>query len=262
MAKKRINKKKATPKPKTPKAKRPKAKGKSKSNNSSRSFVLGKSTGDILNVDFNEWNQWGERELRQVVSRLADTANKRVKSLQAKGENPPVLGRYTDDKGQVRFSTKDKNFNQLKSEYARLKDFLEDETSSLKGWQEVRQKSIEGLKEKGIDIVSDIKAKLASERPDLSPSSAEYKELLRQKIRDRYDLFWRTYDRVCQVHPSAREGSEKYDVMQMLSDKIIRTTDIDALLQEMLKDATTAYEERQEAMSHDTKGVSGLIDWE
>lgn len=107
-------------------------------------YVKGKSTEDLLNMDYDAFSTLTAPELRQVVSRLADTANKRLKRF-GKTVTPATL---QAKRGGGRFSTKGKNIAQLRAEYARVRAFLQNPTSTKKGYEKLK----EDLKKQGINL--------------------------------------------------------------------------------------------------------------
>lgn len=72
------------------------------------------------------------KELRAEVSRMASMANKRLKRLE--NNNLTMLPAYQawEQNGSIRFSVKGKDYNQLQAEYWRLKNFLDDRTSTVR----------------------------------------------------------------------------------------------------------------------------------
>lgn len=72
------------------------------------------------------------KELRKEVSRMASMANKRLNRLE--NNNLTMLPAYQawEQNGSIRFSVKGKDYNQLQAEYWRLKNFLDDRTSTVR----------------------------------------------------------------------------------------------------------------------------------
>lgn len=72
------------------------------------------------------------KELRTEVSRMASTANKRLNRLE--NNNLTMLPAYQawEQNGSIRFSVKGKDYNQLQAEFWRLKNFLDDRTSTVR----------------------------------------------------------------------------------------------------------------------------------
>lgn len=72
------------------------------------------------------------KELRAEVSRMASMANKRLNRLE--NNNLTMLSAYQswEQNGSIRFSVKGKDYNQLQAEFWRLKNFLDDRTSTVR----------------------------------------------------------------------------------------------------------------------------------
>lgn len=101
------------------------------------------------------------RELRMEVSRLASMANKRVQRLANNDlTETPAYQRYMKDGGE-RFGVQGKeSYNEIQSEIARLRRFIEAESSTVRGAHKVLKKV---AKSTGISYKSmkDLKAKSA-----------------------------------------------------------------------------------------------------
>lgn len=117
------------------------------------SIVSGKSVTDILNMDIRDFNKLGLSDLRKVVGRLVSAVNKRIRRFMNAGISTPATRALEKSGGML--STKGKDLNQLRTEYARGRDFLNMETSSRKGFEEVQKKTVETLKDRGVDVTTD-----------------------------------------------------------------------------------------------------------
>lgn len=73
------------------------------------------------------------KEYRNEANRLVSLANKRIRRLEKNGlQSSPAYQAYLANGGKP-FSTKGKDYNQLQSEVARLKRFIDSETSTVTG---------------------------------------------------------------------------------------------------------------------------------
>lgn len=111
------------------------------------------------------------KELRAEVSRMASMANKRLNRLE--NNNLTMLPAYQawEQNGSIRFSVKGKDYNQLQAEFWRLKNFLDDRTSTVREANAFLREMAEntGIKYKGLE--------------DLKNKSARFFELA-EKIRE------------------------------------------------------------------------------
>lgn len=97
-------------------------------------------------------------ELKKEVSRMASMANKRLKRLERNNLTLLPAYREWEQHGSIKFSVRDKNYNQLQSEYWRLKHFLDDRTSTVRQANKFLREMAEntGIKYRGLE---DLKSK-------------------------------------------------------------------------------------------------------
>lgn len=76
--------------------------------------------------------------IKAEVSRKASMANKRLVRLENNNlTDTPAYKTWTDYKGGVKFSVKGKDYNQLQQELARLNNFINSTTSTVRGANKV-----------------------------------------------------------------------------------------------------------------------------
>lgn len=91
--------------------------------------VENKKIGEINNYQSKQENALDRAEIRKLTAK----ANKRIERLEKNGlESSPAYQKWLAD-GEVKFSVKGKDHNQLQKEVSRLKRFLESETSTVRG---------------------------------------------------------------------------------------------------------------------------------
>lgn len=121
--------------------------------------VRGMSVQDILNIPYEDWNAYGESDLKALTQRLNSVANKRIQRIIGRGLadfSPAVIGRRGGKKrtGKLRlFSSVTKEprkatkrrkgvpsrLNQLREKFSDVKSFLTDkETATVAGAQKNR----------------------------------------------------------------------------------------------------------------------------
>ena len=115
-------------------------------------WATGKSINFLLDLDPDVWTQLSDRELRDVVSRLASAANKRVKRAEASDSQSWAV--KSVQRGG-KFSVKGKDLSSLQREYQRVKSFLSDPTSTSKGWKEAQNEIGAALNEMGYEVTPD-----------------------------------------------------------------------------------------------------------
>jgi hypothetical protein len=86
---------------------------------------------EILQLSDVQINKMSRRELSQVTSILSSAANKRIARIEKAGVTSPAVANVKRHDGK--FSVKGKNTNQLRSEFARARNFMQNATSSVRG---------------------------------------------------------------------------------------------------------------------------------
>lgn len=92
------------------------------------------------------------RKFRNEASRLASMANKRLKRLEKSGmKDSPAYKKWLDEGGE-KFSIRGKDYNQLQKEMARMRNFINSETSTIRGINKVLKEMAEntGIKYKNL----------------------------------------------------------------------------------------------------------------
>lgn len=99
--------------------------------------MVGKLTFTVENIKLGEIDNYQSRKANELdraeIRKLTATANKRIARLEKNGlESSPAYQKWLAD-GEVKFSVKGKDHNQLQKEVSRLKRFLNSETSTVRG---------------------------------------------------------------------------------------------------------------------------------
>lgn len=120
--------------------------------------MTGKSIEQLLKINPEKLMQMTDRkELRQIVSRLSSAANKRLKRAEKAGRMSYAQSRT---KEQGKFSVAGKDVGELKQEYLRVKAYLEDKTTTAKGYKKSADKVVEKLNELGYKVEQKDAAKM------------------------------------------------------------------------------------------------------
>lgn len=78
------------------------------------------------------------RKLRKEASRLSSIANKRLGRLKYQGyEDTPAYHTWENDRGGVKFGVRGKSNAEVQSEYWRVRHFLDNRTSTIRGANKV-----------------------------------------------------------------------------------------------------------------------------
>lgn len=102
--------------------------------------VKGISTSEILKMDVYKLNTKG---LRTMLNRIISSANKRIRRLEAKAPNSPALASYKRENKP--FTSKGLSHNELETMFKRVKNFLQAETSTMKGYKAHREDIVERI---------------------------------------------------------------------------------------------------------------------
>ena len=174
---------------------------------------------DILEYDWDDIRKMKRSELGKAVTQLSSAANKRIKRFREAGVTSPAVSE--ERMFLERFSGKGKNLNQLRSEYVRLKEFLQSETSTLRGWNKVVKETTETLQGMGVNIpkedvpgVMKLYGRLKSEFPDLVVS----KELYTPIIQEMYDRIQQGEDTDAVVNDMKSLMVEGYEQRERLNN--------------------------------------------
>ena len=167
-------------------------------------------------------NDLNTDQLKKLVSTMASASNKRIKRLAQAGQ--PIED--TVD----RFSVAGKNRNQLLSEYARAKQFLNTENLSLSGQRKIRQESNKRLAEK------------LNQKADTFFND-----------KDKYDTFWRTYERLAEIDKSVKLPQYKYRLLNDMKQvyKENPEMDVESLTEKMRERTDYIYQTLQEETETD-----------
>ena len=190
----------------------------------------GKSTRDLLNIDIADFNKMTRSELSSVVSRLGSTTNKRLRYFQSANKTSPAVSGLQRSGGKI--TAKGKTINELRAEYVRAKNFLQAETSTIKGYKAFRDDTIKSLNIEGVEDLSE----------------------------KQFTKLWQAYEKLKDMSPEVNDKKFKYTVIreiadEMLSDGRISSSRIAERVQTRL---SNIYEENAE----NDRGVSEFFEFE
>ena len=104
--------------------------------------IKGLKITDIMNMTWDELNSIAKnspKDFKTITSRLVSASNKRIKRLETAVRGKSSLAYQSVESRGSKFSVRGKNMNQLKSEFASAKHFLEMKTSTKSGWNKYRK---------------------------------------------------------------------------------------------------------------------------
>ena len=175
--------------------------------------------GSVDKLDFSDYMKAGEvKENRKRISRLVSLANKRLKRLENAGlDDSPAYQKWVEA-GAEKFSVKGKDHNQLQRELSRLKNFIESETSTVRGVNNVLKQMAQNT---GIEY---------SNMQDLKNNAKTFFELS-----SKVEQYLRTVDDI-----ASSIGYQKIweSINQYVKDERITLTDAKMNIDQMIKVVT------------------------
>lgn len=139
------------------------------------------------------------KEFKTEVSRLASMANKRLKRLENNGLQDLPAYKTWFENGGLRFSVKGKDKQQLEREYWRLKHFLDNQTSTIRGANRFLKDMAKntGLKYGSLKELKTLSKKFFA----LADKISEYNKTINEAARALdYQKIWNDINRYMQVN--------------------------------------------------------------
>lgn len=189
-------------------------------------------TQQLLDMDIRDFNRMTKKELKQAVRTLSYTANRRLRSFEAEGEESPAT-RYAQESGGRFTGYKKDTVNDLRAEFMRAKGFIEAPTSTLEGWEETRSSTLDTLEEKyGIEDFNE----------------------------EDWDRVWKAYERLKETDKRVTEKQFKYNVIEEIASmaKGDRRLSFKTLARRMEVKLDYMVETQERELNYD-KGVSRFI---
>lgn len=184
-------------------------------------------TSTLLEMTGKAFEALSGRDLRKAVSSLRSTARKRAARLDAGGYSTPALTKINKEGGLP--SVKGMTEFELRSEFQKYRNFLNDKTSTVSGFKSFRSDVIEGLRNRGVDI---------------SPEN--------------FQEFFEAYEELKDLDPSVENRRLKYKTMRELADTLQEgPPDFEDLILKMQEAIQDIYEE-EEGADYD-EGVSSFF---
>ena len=185
-------------------------------------FVRGMSVKSILSMTNEQFNKLTEPQLRHIVTRLASAGNKRLRKFEEKGEKSPAYSRAVKNGF---FTAKNKSLSQLRHEFLREKEFLQNKYSTVSKWLPLKQKLIKGMQASGIGIdhtnfydIFDVYQKLRE--VDQSVTYGEFKYTALKEIEEFLESPESTNQELEEMEPGERAKAYALELNNRLSEII------------------------------------------
>lgn len=152
---------------------------------------------ELLNMDSSTFLSLNTNDMRKVVQRLVPEVKRRVREF--KDEPSPVVTKL--QRSGTDFSTDKKDLNELRTDYTRIKHFLDAKTSEKKNWDDAKEKTIRAMRRLGIKFTDnnfkDIwQAYELLLELDKSVSAREFKYVSLRRIIELYEEGNKTEDQI------------------------------------------------------------------
>ena len=182
----------------------------------------------------SKFEEYTNTQQREIVSRLASAANKRLKTLGKNNiENPATI---RVDLSGGKFSVRGKSGQELKQEFFRAKQFLGSKFSKTSEWKKFEKKLNEGLKQN--------KA-IQSDKPD------GYYEM---------GLAFSYYDILQETDPRISANREKYRLVDVIADYIKAGNNAQEIINKSKKYLDDRYKEEQESYNNQSVSFGEPLD--
>ena len=183
---------------------------------------------ELVNVDPHEVGKWDVKTLRSNVTKMVSAANKRIARMLKAGLTNHSVQEVADRGG---FRVKGKNENQLRGEYIRLRQFLNQKNTTVGGYRKQIKESQKRLADEGIKVTDTEYGKLNLVYGKLQQRS----KALADKA-----LKYKIYDKI--IKHIRKNGNKKT---------------IDDTVAEMEREIEKVYEDEQRKRNN--RGVSKLL---
>lgn len=200
----------------------------------------GKSIKDIMSMPISELQKYSPAQQREIVSRLASAANKRIRSLEKKNVETPALINIKMNGGKI--SVKGKIGDELLSEFYKARSFLRSPTSTIKGWNKV----VKGI-EKAFNEMKNIY---------LPGTDIKYNNAMMGNAFALYDIMSKT-------DPLLMQGRDKYKIASKIAEFMYSGNTVrnyDEVIDMTLSYLKTQYEQEQERYNSTQRPLGRKID--
>lgn len=210
----------------------------------SPSVVSGKSVDDIARMDPDEFDSMSESDVRKIVGRLVSAGNKRMRGFERKGIESPAYNEAVASGGK--FSTKGKDIEGLKEEFARARAFIKSPTSTVKQWGKIK-KEVE---------------------KEVRTEAEKYGGPIKDTEKLSFDVKWKAFEKLKKQDHRFAEKRMKYTALDIIQNNIdtmvINGEDPRMLLssdyiRSIERDSWEVYEEQESLNNEFDNAVSGFF---
>ena len=173
---------------------------------------------ELLNIPSTDFRKLTEDQLRAIVTKLNDTANKRINRLKQSGREFESSA-YRAREGAKFTAPHDLSGKDLKTAYLDVKSFLEGKTSSLTGTKEY-VKQFE-------NVYDEIKSRLSEDEQNFDKRFKRSKVLKKSVVKKSIRDFWKKYEQWKEIekdkNPDAGKGSTNINDVETFDEELYQT---------------------------------------
>ena len=199
-------------------------------------IASGLSIQDIMSMDMKKFESYSLKEQKEITSRLASAANKRLKTFERKEIVNPAVLKMQMEGGKI--SVKNKTQDELKEEYFRAKTFLKSKFSTQKGYKQYMEKLNDSLNidQKGI-----------------------YKGMDASLL---YSTAFAYYDALQDISPSIQNVKDKYKIANKIAEFMQDGKDEKEIFKDVFSWLSKEYEQMQEQFNETSVSFGNRLDEE
>ena len=199
-------------------------------------IASGLTIQDIMSMDMKKFESYSLREQKELTSRLASAANKRLKTFERKEIVNPAVLKMQMEGGKI--SVKNKSQDEIKEEYFRAKTFLKSKFSTQKGYKQYMEKLNDSLNidQKGI-----------------------YKGMNASLL---YSTAFAYYDALQDISPSIQNVKDKYKIANKIAEFMQDGKDEKEIFKDVFSWLSKEYEQMQEQFNETSVSFGNRLDEE
>lgn len=194
-------------------------------------IATGLSVSEIMQMPISKLTSYTPTQQREIVSRVASAANKRLRNLEKQGISNPATRKLYESGGKL--SVRGKTGDELIKEFNRARDFMKNRFSSAKEWK----KTVKKLSQ-----------------------SEQLQDIPEQQIGEVFDY----YDNARETDPNIINELSKYELMDYIDGliQIEGLTDPDEINRRVLQYAQAEHDRRQRESENLTRRFSSGLEYD
>lgn len=169
-------------------------------------------------MDSDTFSSLSENNMRKAIKKLMPEVKRRIKEFGK--DTSPSVEKFQRSGGNFALGKHD--LNALRTEFMRIKMFLDSKTSTKAGWAETQEKTLKTMKELGL-------------------------EFTKENFRD----IWKAYSLLLELDKNVSASEFKYLSLRRIIELQGEGKTADEIASEIFKDFKSLYKERKKAQEED-----------